>query len=123
MASDLRIEARNEPGALAGIGEALGRAGVNVEGGCACTTDGDGILHVLVQEAGTARTALEEAGFAVASEREVLVVADVEDRPGFLGEVARRMADAGVNIDAMYLLTGTRIALVCDDLDRAKQAV
>jgi hypothetical protein len=47
----------------------------------------------------------------------------VEDRPGFLGETAGRLADAGVNIEVAYLGTGTRLALVVDDRDTAERAL
>jgi hypothetical protein len=123
MATDLRIEADNRVGQLATLSEELGKVGVNIDGFCAMVADGRGVLHVLVQDAGTARQALVGAGYAVTAEREALVLENVEDRPGYLGEMARRLADAEVNIDVAYLATNTRVAFVVPDVAAARQAL
>ena len=123
MATDLRIEADNRVGQLATLSEQLGRAGVNIEGFCAMVADGRGVLHVLVEDASAARQALEGAGYTVAAEREAVVLDDVEDRPGFLGDTARRLAAGNVNLEVAYLATGTRLVLVADDVAAARQAL
>jgi len=122
MAKDLQVELEDRPGTLAQLGEALGRAGVNIEGLCAVPVQGRGWVHVLVEDAGAARQALEGAGIRVTGEREVVVL-DVVDQPGTLGSVARKLADAGVNIDWAYLATRTRLVLAVSDLDRARSAL
>lgn len=122
MATDLSVPLEDRPGALAELGEATGKAGVNV-GGITCAVEGGrAVAHVLVEDAGAGRRAVEGAGLSISGEREVLVV-DVDDRPGSLGEVARKVADAGVNVELVYLATGTRIVLGVDDLDRARSAL
>jgi hypothetical protein len=123
MATDLRIEADNTVGQLATLGEELGKVGVNIDGFCATVADGRGVLHVLVEDAGAARQALEGAGYTIAAEREALVLEGVEDRPGYLGEMARRLADSDVNIEVAYLATNTRVALVVPDVATARQAL
>jgi hypothetical protein len=123
MATDLRIEADNTVGQLATLGEELGKVGVNIDGFCATVADGRGVLHVLVEDAGAARQALEGAGYTIAAEREALVLDGVEDRPGYLGEMARRLADSDVNIEVAYLATNTRVALVVPDVATARQAL
>jgi hypothetical protein len=123
MATDLRIEADNTVGQLATLSEELGKVGVNIDGFCATVAGGRGVLHVLVEDAGTARQALVGAGYTVADEREALVLEGVEDRPGYLGEMARRLADNGINIDAAYLATSTRVAFVVPDVATARQAL
>ncbi len=122
MAKDLQVELEDRPGTLAQLGEALGRAGVNIEGICGVPVQGKGRIHVLVEDAAAARRALEAAGIPVVAEREVLVV-DVVDQPGTLGSVARKVADAGVNIDWVYLATRTRLVLAVSDLERARSAL
>ena len=122
MATDLTLTLTDRPGTLAAVCEALGRAGVNIDGLCAFTAGGVGVVHVLVADAGGARGALQGAGLEVQDEREVLVV-DVEDRPGAAGELVRRLAAAGANADLAYLATGTRLGLGTDDLERARAAV
>ena len=123
MATDLRIEADNRVGQLATLSEELGKVGVNIDGFCATVADGRGVLHVLVDNAGAARQALVGAGYTIAAEREALVIENVEDRPGYLGEMARQLADADVNIDVAYLATNTRVAFVVPDVAAARQAL
>jgi hypothetical protein len=65
---------------------------------------------------------LEEIGLEIRGERQVLVL-EVEDRPGALGEVSRRIANAGINIDLGYLATNNWLVLGVDDLDKARAAV
>lgn len=122
MAKDLTVILENHPGTLADFGEALGRAGINIDGICGFPCEGKGVLHVLVEDAAGARSALEEAGIEVTGEREVLVV-EVEDRPGTLGEMARKIANAGVNVDLGYLASGTRLVIGADDLEKAQAAL
>ncbi|MBW3665813.1 MAG: amino acid-binding protein [Actinobacteria bacterium] len=122
MPTDLTIILDNRPGTIAAAGEALGGAGVNIEGTCGFPCGGEGILHVLVEDAGTARQAAEDAGFEVRDERDVVVV-DIDDQPGALGELTRRIADQGVNVDLVYLATATRVVLGGDDVEGIRGAI
>lgn len=122
MASDLTVILENRPGTLAEMGEALGNAGVNMGAMCGFPCEGQGVIHVLVEDASGARAALEAAGLKVRAEREVLLH-EAEDRPGMLGEVARKIADAGVNIDLIYKATQTQLVIGADDLETARAAV
>jgi hypothetical protein len=125
MATDLTVVLTDEPGQLAKLGEATGDAGVNIHGMCAFTGEGRGIIHVLVDDEAAKRavTALRDAGMGVADEREVLVV-DVEDRPGSLGELARELAEAGVNIELLYTTYGgVKLVIATDDMDSARTAL
>ncbi|MGZ8585455.1 MAG: ACT domain-containing protein [Actinomycetota bacterium] len=124
MATDLSVSVSDEPGGLARAAEALGAAGVNVEGIAGLGGGGTGHIHVLVQDGAGARSALEGAGFAVEGEREAVVL-DVsnEDRPGKLGELARAAADAGVNLAACYVATNSRIVFVADDAGALRSAL
>jgi hypothetical protein len=121
MVKDLKVKLENRPGSLADLGEALGKAGVNIDGMCG-PCEGDEVAHVLVDDVKAAKAALKEAGIEVLGKSEVLVL-DVQDKPGVLGEVCRRLSDAGVNIDYFYVATGTRIVLGVDDPEKAKAAV
>jgi hypothetical protein len=123
MATDLRVEAEDSPGQLAAIGGELGTAGINIDGFCAAVAGGRGVVHLLVEDADGARQALQGAGYTVDAEKEALVLSSVEDRPGYLGEMAGRLAEAGVNIEVAYLGTGTRLVLAVDDLDAAQRAL
>lgn len=119
MATDLTVILADRPGTLAMVGEALGNAGVNIEGMCGFPCEGKGVLHLLVEDGAAAQKALEQAGQEVRSEREVLVV-EIDDRPGSFGEFARRIADGGVNVDLAYLATNTRLVIGADDLEKVR---
>ena len=122
MVKDLTVVLTDRPGTLAEMGEVLGEAGINIDGVCAVTSQGEGLIHILVADAAAARQALEAKGIQVTAEREVLV-REVEDRPGTLGQMARKLADAGVNIELAYLAAGTKLVIGVDDLEKAKAAV
>jgi hypothetical protein len=125
MATDLTVILDDRPGELARLGEVTGAAGVNILGLAAFTGEGRGVIHVLVDDDKVRRAVeeLERAGMGVADEREVLVV-DVVDRPGSLGELARELADANVNVDLAYTtFGGVKIVIATDDLDNARAAL
>lgn len=123
MAKDLTVMLNDRPGTLAQLGEALGKANVNVEGVCALPAGGgQATVHLLVEDAAGARRAIEGAGLQISAERDVVVV-DVQDKPGTLGTMARRVADAGVNIEVAYLATRTRLVLGAADLGKLRTAV
>ena len=122
MSKDLTIILEDRPGSLARVGEALGKAGMNIEGICGMTVEGRGVIHVLVQDAIKARRALEANHIQVSGELEVLVL-EVEDRPSVLGNIARRLANAEVNIQLAYLATSTRLVIGVDDLEKARSTM
>jgi hypothetical protein len=125
MATNLTIVLRDRPGELARIGEATGEAGVPILGMAGFTGEGRGIIHILVadQRAQAARAALEGTGLGIADAREVLVI-DVDDRPGTLGELARTLGDASVNIELAYTtFGGVKLVVATDDLDSARAAL
>jgi hypothetical protein len=119
MATDLTVILADRPGTLAALGEALGNAGINIAGMCGFPCEGEGVLHILIEDADAARNALKQTGHEVRGEREVLVV-EIEDRPGAFGEMARRIADAEVNFDLVYLAANTRLVVGASDLDKVR---
>lgn len=119
MATDLTVILRNVPGTIADLGEAAGKAGVDLRGACGFESGGEGVMHVLVDDAAAARGAFEGGGMEVRGEREVIVL-DVNDVPGELGRVMRRFADAGINVDLIYLTADGRLVIGPDDVERAR---
>ncbi len=117
---DVALVLPHRPGALAAMGEALGRAGVSLEGGGAWAVDGAGTAHFLVADGAAARAALEGAGLAVRAVREVLVQRLDQERPGQLGAFCRRMGEAGVNIEVLYSDHAHRLVVVVDDVARGR---
>jgi len=118
--NDITIELENRPGALAAMGEALGRAGVSVEGGGAWVVHGVGVAHFLVADGEAARQALAAAGIRVTAVRDVVVQRLKQDEPGQLGKLTRRMAEAHVNIDVLYSDHDHQLVLVVDQVERAR---
>jgi len=125
MATDFTIYLEDRPGELARVGEALGNAGVNIDGVSGVVTDGRGVLHLAIEDADGARSALAAAGIEVAGEADALVmdIGGGADQPGTLGAMARKLADAGVNIQGIYLATDNRGVLVSNDNAAAAAAL
>ena len=123
---DLTVSLEDRPGTLADLGEALGKAGINIEGLTVVSFEGRAIGHVLVEDATAARTALEGAGIKVEGEADPLV-SDLPsgqvDQPGVVGTMARAMADAGVNLAACYVASGSRLVFSADDAGALRTAL
>src|SRR5262249_12020199 len=118
---DLAIALENRPGALAEMGEALGRAGVSIEGGGAWVVGDEGVAHFLFHDGAAARRALEAAGISVIAERDVVAQRLKQAVPGQIGQLTRRMAVAGVNIEVLYSDHDHQLILVVDDVKKAQQ--
>ena len=122
MAVDLVIDIENTPGALARVAAAISDAGVNIAA-ATCVGPGERAeLHILVPHAGAVKHALAISHVAVTREREVVVV-DVEDRPGVLADLARKIAKAGVNLDLVYVATQNRVVFGAPDLPALRAAL
>ncbi|MFX1314604.1 MAG: amino acid-binding protein [Promethearchaeota archaeon] len=107
------------------MGETLGKNGINMEGLCGFPLKNEGIIHLLVEDETTARWVLENAGFEVRAVREVLVldIGNIVGKPGTGGKMARKIGNAGINIDLIYLAENNRIVLGVDDLNKARTAL
>ena len=122
MAIDLAIDIENTPGALAEVAAAISDAGVNIAA-ATCVGPGERAeLHILVPHAEAARHLLAISHVAVTREREVVVV-DVEDRPGVLADLTRKVARAGVNLDLVYVATRNRIVFGAADIAALKEVL
>jgi hypothetical protein len=122
MAFDLAIEIDNTPGALAEVAAAISDAGVNVAAATCIGKAERAELHILVPHAQAARHLLAISHLAVTREREVVVV-DVEDRPGVLADLTRRIARAGINLDLVYVATRDRVVFGAQDIAGLRAAL
>ena len=119
------VELKNQPGELARATESIAQKGINLLGFTGATCGDSGRIVLLTDDDAVAKRALGDAGF---QPREVeLVVARLADRPGSLAETARRLADAGINIEAA-LPTGmdggkVSVAFVTDNPSKARQII
>jgi hypothetical protein len=122
VAVDLVIDIENVPGALARVAAAVSDAGVNLAA-ATCVGAGDRAeLHILVPHAEAAKHSLAISHLTVNREREVVVVG-VQDRPGELADLARKVARAGVNLDLVYVATGDRVVFGSTDLEALKKVL
>lgn len=119
---NVTVSLPNEPGALARFGEALGAAGISLEGGGAFACGDAAVANFLVADGEAARVALARAGFARVAVREVLVRRLKQGTPGQLGRLMRRLGEAGVNVEVQYSDHANRLILVVDDPARAAAA-
>lgn len=120
---DLAIELEHRPGALAELGEALARAGVSIEGGGVFAVGGVGVAHFLFADEAPARRVLEAAGLRVIAERQVLLARLRQEQPGELGRIARRLAEAGVDVEVQYSDHAGNLVLLVDDAERGRAAI
>lgn len=122
MARDLTVMLVDKPGALADLAETLGEAGINIHGGCGLTVGGKGEMHILIDDVAKVRTVLMEKGIEAGEDREVLVVS-FAPKTGELGNKARALAKAGVNIELVYLTEDRRLVIGVDNMEKAKKAL
>jgi hypothetical protein len=122
MAVDLVIDVENNPGALAEVAAAISDAGVNISA-ATCVGPGERAeLHILVPHAEAVRHSLAISHLAVTREREVVVV-EVDDRPGVLADLTRKIAKAGVDLELVYVATRNRVVFAAEDLDALRAAL
>ena len=125
MLEQIVVRTEDRPGILAEIGELLGRSEVNIETLSASTHNGEGVIHLVVDDADDAGEVLVSHGFKVESSMPVLTVT-LDDRPGELGRYCRRLTEAGVSISSAYVAKReggeTEMILAVDDLEAAQQA-
>ena len=119
--NDVSIALEHRPGALAEMGEALGRAGISIEGGGVFANGNHAIAHFLFEDGAGAANALRRAGIRVEAVRPVVAVRLKQAVPGQLGRIARLMAEAGVNIEVQYSDHANRLILVVNDPQRAQE--
>jgi hypothetical protein len=124
MLTEVVVELEDRVGALAEVGEVLGERGVNIRAlAVVRVTEGRALAHLVVEPADAAVQALHEHGLVPQRVREVLSVT-LEDEPGELGRYCRKLADASINLEAVYL-AGERngakeLVLAVSDLQAAR---
>ena len=125
MLEEIVVIVDDQPGVLADVGELLGRAGVNIETLCASGHNGQGVIHLVVDDGDDAAEVLSSNGYKVETSRPVLT-ATLDDRPGELGRYCRRLAAAGVDITSAYVAKRsggeTELIFAVDDVEAAQKA-
>ena len=119
------VEAKNQPGKLAEVTKAIADKGVNVITGAVIGIgQAGGFAFISNDESGT-RTALRDANYSF-REVEVMPIS-VADEPGALAKIAKKLADAGVNVEVLLPtgMSGNKmtLALGVDKIDAARKAI
>ncbi len=104
-AKALVVRVEDRPGMLGEIAGALGAKGVNLRAVHGANEGGRGVVRMVVDKLAAAKRVLAAHGWS-ADELEVLEIV-LSDRPGTLGEAAKLLGDAGVNIEYVFVGTGT----------------
>ena len=119
---EFSVTLANKPGQLATLAGRLADAGVHIESLAAIGADGESLVRFMPDDAVATRRVLDGAGL-VYEERPILDTF-LPDEPGALASMAKRLAEAGVNIDSIYLLhsnaEGLHFAMTVDDPDLAR---
>ena len=119
LATDLAVTLpEDRPGMLAKAIGAVGGAGINIDG----YAEMDGVVHVLTTDLGATRRVLDQAGFRVVTEQQVVLV-PIADQPGAAAQVFKRIADAKINVRFSYLATGNRLVIGATDLEAVRKAL
>lgn len=113
----------NQPGQLAALADRLAEAGIHIESLAAIGGDSESQVRFMPDDADATRRVLREAGVHF-DERPVLDTF-LPDQPGALADMARRLANADVNIDSIYLLhtnaEGLHFAVTVDEPELARE--
>ena len=125
---DLTVILKNIPGTFADLGETLGKNGINMEGVSGFHLKDEAFIHILVEDETKTRSVLEQAGFQVSAEREVLVLAgqagqNILVESGTGGKIARKISNAGVNIELIYFAAFNRLVIGVDNIEKARAAL
>jgi hypothetical protein len=121
---ELVVTLDDRPGTLAKATDAIAKAGINIEGFCAVPSgkEGKGSFRVVTKDSASTRRALEAAGFKVQEERDVALF-EAEDRPGFLAQILRKIAENELNVGPAYSITQNRIAMSADDFSKLRETL
>src|SRR6478736_1450150 len=93
------VELENKAGELARITEAIAAKGIDIKGVSGSTCGSSGSLALMTDDEAKTRTVLTESRSKF---REIEATeASIAQAPGSLAKVARRLADGGVNVEAL----------------------
>lgn len=112
---DIEISLKNQPGALAQMGETLGQHNISLEGGGVFHNGSVAIAHFLVDNAELAKTVLEKENIKVDDIHQVTILKLRQDVPGQLGMFCRKLADHKINILTQYSDHDNQLIIITDN--------
>ena len=99
------VTVQNKPGEVAHVAEALAKGAVNIRGIATERGPTNPLLHIITEDDASTRKTLTNAGFQF-KEKDILVVS-LQNKPGELAKIAKKLERGGVNIDSLFILVGT----------------
>ena len=119
------VDLKNKPAELAKVAEAIAEKGIDITGFSGSTFGDSGTLTLTTDNEAATRRVLTDGSWKF---RTIDVVeTSLPNKPGALAEAARRLAKAGVNIEAAFPagMSGSSAHLVfaTDNPAKAKQAL
>lgn len=119
------VDLKNKPGELARVTEAIAAKGINIQAFSGATCSDSGRVALMTSDEPATRTILKESDFNY-TELEATDAA-FRHEPGALAKAARRLADAGINIEAAMPVgmegNEVHVAFVTSDPVKAKQVL
>ncbi|QCA04453.1 amino acid-binding protein [Pantoea vagans] len=112
---DIHVILQNSPGTLSRLTTLLGRHAIGLEGGGLFSSGAQSHAHFLVAEGERARAVLEAEGITVEAVNVPLIRRLPQQRPGELGAITTRLADAGINILVQYSDHANQLILITDN--------
>lgn len=125
MNKQVKIELDGDTGEIAEVFTELGKTGVNIESLFSKRTGSKQIIHFITNDPKTAREVLEKKG--IEPEVTDILILKLQDRPGELGKVTRKLAHEEIEMNSLYILgreeERTRIAVEASEKEKAKQVL
>ena len=122
---DFTIQLTHRPGELANVANALSLKGVNIKSLAAMNLGNQALLHLIPDDVDAARSALRDRNIRF-EENEVISIL-LENKAGELTGVAAKLSDAGLNLEAIYVVGLAEglieLAIAADDSKKAKKVL
>jgi hypothetical protein len=119
--TQLVVSLANKPGTLARFCSILGDAGVNIAAILAPETRRGGKVRVIVDDQDRATSALKKA--KIKFSREEVMIVEMYNRPGVLGKLAAKLAEAKIDILFTFASTSpyawTKVVIAVHDVGKA----
>jgi hypothetical protein len=125
---EITVVVNNDVGALATIAEAVGGIGVNIEAISAYGIDGKAVFRIITNDVTSTVKAVSKIPGVQVREAETIIY-QMMNRPGELGKITRKLANRGVNLESLYIVSRkqdfTEVAIRPMDKDilKAKDAL
>jgi len=100
---EISIITDDRVGLLADISYILGKAKINIESIAASAVGGKAVLSIVVRDYDRAKSVLENSGFKITAGNVIFV--KLEDKPGMLAEIAKMLAESGINVENLHLVS------------------